>query len=414
MWLVFGLSVFTPCALLAAWIFLIIRKRRSLGAGTSEYQPIRVRDAFGLGLATIRRHRWIVLLPVLGRCVSFAASFPATYLAVKSDPQRFIEPAIAGPYGLSDAVIPFGSMLLSSLASALRQIDSAMLSPFHSRLIAGICFLGAAYLLLRRRRSDTAATIVPALTGRRKMLVGILFAGAGIACIVVFAALEGRVARRQFFWPWLWIVIMLLLLPVASFANATILSLMKAGLKKEEISFTQAIPEAESCFIPLLGFAFVSAFIGSSGFLPLIALPTGRTLNFVAGSVLPVVSVFLTMLITGVLAAMVSFVPAIIVDQRAPLISAFKRCLELWARHPRSAAAFVLASTGLLLIPEMLGQVEQWLYFPLGWTRAVFSFACSCLQIALGVLVMCSMIAFHRGIVAWQRPQDSPASSGDA
>lgn len=400
-WIAIILSMLTLLGALLLWLALIIRRR--LGMGSIE--PLRrfrwSSDIFGQGLAIICKRSLILILPLVAQAVAFTQALVSEHASLTG----FLEAVLEFPARLLDMFVPlllFVFLSLASFLSSLFQLYGAMIAPFGSTLVAGICFLGAAAFSLSPRASGGALSL-PGLADKKRRFLRFFSGLAGFILLSSLIIAAFKFKEKHSYW-WLSFLLSLLTLPVSAFAASTLLVLMKAADRNEELSLTKAISRAAESFRPLLYFGLITVLISSIGALPVYIGSSffTRSSEFGASRSWIIWPELVNTCGTGILTAMICFIPAIVIVRRVSLRSAANHCIDLWARYPLAAAKFVVFGSLFMTVAVIFQNLLQlppsqsengFIAFP-----HLFAFP----TIAVGVLVMSSMIVFYKKL---QDPQ---------
>ncbi len=165
--------------------------------------------------------------------------------------------------------------------------------------------------------------------------------------------------------------------------------------------FIFAFSKVDNYFKPLFLFVLFVITLSIIGSLPsYVSLLTGDSGAFSGDRLWK-----LTYALRGTLFGMIAFIPIIIVVKQKTFGAALDSCAELWARNAKSAAAFVIISTLLLLVPAALQIITDY-RFPnyLGWERQTIRFISSLYKVSAGTLIMCSMVVFCRTVIDPEEP----------
>ena len=378
--------------LLIGWLALVRRRYRELG----PMEPLRDRqwfiEVFKEGWKALRHCRWIMRFLLLAAIISFAESQIRTHIYLKKHPELLQR--IPDLYGHRKSL----SSLLGSLIHFLPydflrtagNLDSAMFKGFASMFVM-ICFItGITIVLFRSIPAGAEMTDNDSSLGKRKLL-GVA-AGAS-SMFLIFLFVKSFISGSGAFTFWMFLPTSLVGILFSAFKFSTFLPAIEAAGRDKDISFLEALSQSDNLIRSLFFYVVVIAAISAASSLSLyFMMATG-------GSSVGMGRLFqYNEAAKNILCAMLCFVPVIIVVQKASFKSAFIRCIDLWARQAKSAAVFLLISTLLLLVPNML-EGRLWNFFSY---RGLASYAIQILftlyKVSVGVLIMSSMVVFYKKI----------------
>lgn len=377
---------------------LIARRRRMSGATPQIKRYISYPELLREGFLVIRQCPWVLIIPLAASIVGFIASIPSTRALMRNRADAHHAPMFLVPGHSWFSELDLRAVITYFLDSAAL-INRAMLSGFHSYIMAAVCMFAFMFVLLRR---GSPAGIHSDFSHKAKMR-NVFGVAAGVAGLVPLIVLGIDAWRRwqTTSWqitPYYVLLRNFLLLPIwcaaGIFASATLLSAMNAAADKKRLSIMEAMSEVERYFLPLLCFALIETGVSLVAAIPLL-VPTEHL--SAGASFLNILLLLRAMQDT--LLVMICFVPAIIVVRRTSILPAFKHCIEIWARYPLSATSFVVLSAALLLPSPILLHHELYqLFWNRQWTIYIISLPVSLLRISVGVLVICSMVVFYKKV----------------
>jgi hypothetical protein len=395
-WITFGLSVLILIGLLLAFFALVARARLAIDHPSKlgfKWFP----DIFKQALALIRRCLWILIIPLTAEAIVFVQSLAYEEVSLinivegaREFPLRFLE--------MFDPLSFFGFLVFLQFFSSLFQLYSAMISPFSSGLIAGICLLGATVVFLIPKMSGAVSSLSNIKQGRRRFL-GVIAGVAGLFLLSDFVlSFFMKMPDMEYSFNFFWLkgrLLLLMALPVGAFAGSMLLVLAEAANEGENLTITEGMSRAVEHFRPLLYFGLVIFGIGL-----IVSLPLTVDYFFMQGSEpgnpRTIYSLWEAVLMpaASILIAMTSFVPAIIVIRRVSFVSAINHCIRMWARYPWAALKLVVFGGLLLTVAGILQHMFRFTSKSNVIIIApdIFSF----LKIAIGVFIVSSMVVFYK------------------
>ena len=298
-------------------------------------------------------------------------------------------------------------MVCSPGASEMGQLNSAMLNAIQTS-VAGLAFLLLiSYSMLKSRPEH------PDLSGRgfdpriKRWMIAFL----SLATFIYMAiAIWNFSLDRTEFQAWALIPMMIAYLMFSAFAYSLFIQSMDAADRGQAVSIGVAFSKMTEFFQPLFLFLLLVMALGIVAYLlSYVSYLTGNSGSFsVRGNLAHLLS--LTGELQSILLGMIAFVPVIIVVRRKTFSAAFNACAELWARNAKNAAAFVIISALLLLIPAALQIVIDY-RFPghrfnhyFGWANQTIRLISSLYKVSAGTLIMCSMVVFCRKATELEKP----------
>jgi hypothetical protein len=360
----------------------------------------RTSDIFAQGLAIIRGCWWILAIPLMGQALLFAASLMSGHAppiniagAIRQFPSRFLDMFV--PLSL------FVNLLLHHFFASLLQLYAAMISPFSSQLIAGICLLAAAVVLWNPKLSRSVLPL-PDIGERRKRFIGVVSWLGGLILLITFVlsffTKTSHLTKPAIFYWVRYQLLILMALPAGAFAGALLLGLMNFAADGEKPSIEQAASRAAENFLPLLYFGITTFVLIHLACLPWIMdsyLSMAGHRSALSGSSwwLPEMA---SLAVASFFTATISFIPAIAVVRRESFVSAFHHCVDLWACYPWAATRFVLFGVLLLAFLSILEPLFR--APPTGNIVVIAPNFFSFLRIIAGVLIMSSMVVFYKVI----------------
>ncbi len=387
-------SAVLVAAVLVGWLTLVARRYCELG----PMERIKNRgwfvDTFEQGLGIIRRCPWLLPLLLLAVLVSYAESQVRSYIYLQKHPALLEN--VAEFYqrraSFSSSIRASMRFLPFDLLGKAGQLNGAMLEGFHSGVVVAVFLVGVMAVLLRAAPAGNQT--VPVDSGlRNRKLLGI---AAGVAALIPILREVWFIHADPKVWPfWILLPVSLAGMLLYAFVYSTFLPAMETAGRGGTLSFAGALSQVDNHLRALFLFILFEAAVGTASTLTLLVASftgnpasSGSLWRYTQGAV-------------NILFAMICFVSVIIVVRRETVVSAFNHCINLWARHAKTAAAFVIIGAVMLLIPEILQRALHTV-FPYqgwkGWEIYVLRFVLSLLKVAAGVLVMSSMVVFYKKI----------------
>jgi hypothetical protein len=375
--------------LVPVFALFVVWKRLRTGHVKPTQELEWSRDIFGQGIEVIRRCPWVLVFPLITEVAWFIERIPYRYVKIQDhapDLEYLIPVTLRRvPHYLE--TIHF--RLPADFAEAASEIYTAMLSQ-EGTLVTFVCLSVTVVILLGHGspQSDSTSGI---LKTSKRWFWGVLFGLTSGAVLMSFIQNAERTLQNEPQTVWLPALVGVSGIFIVSLANAAILLLMDAAADGRELSLAGALSQVKTCSRALILFGLFMVGLTFAGTLPITLVPTTEfksryvaVLWHLGGSA------------EHVFKAMIAFVPAIVVVRRVQFLPAFKYCVELWARRPRSTAAFVVLSASLLLGPTVLIGHMNTLIYKSGWTGQLFHFLILSVKTAIGVLIMSSMVVFYK------------------
>lgn len=412
-WIANGIIFLIACSILAFLCALIVRRRREIGRPTAAGDLDWRSDVFGQSWAMIRRSPSALALPIGAVIVEFAGVAPSRVRLFMEYSEIADGSYIAFVTRLSVSPSWLFSATLSSIVKGLQSVDTAMVSAFSAYVPIAVCLCAGALVSFRPGLFGNPWPFSRIEEGRRKLL-GFAF-GLAVLFFVTFRFVLPRWFSGQYVILFLSAgILWLLILPVSTYARAVILLQIKAAASGERSSIKEAMARVGSCFRQLFYLSLITSGIGIILFLPGILL-----MGSMSGTV-----VTRRLLLLGVPSmpysiaiAMISFVSIIIVERETSLLSAFRYCIELWARFPRRAFIFVAVSALALATLSLLENPTNAISShdsPATHVALYFAgFVFSLIEAVCGVFIVGGMLAFYRKINESQEEPSPQTTDGD-
>lgn len=376
-----------------AWLAFIIRRRVATGPMTPLQSRDWFLDVFKGGLTIMRRCRWLLIIPLAAAGVQFCESLFWTSLYLNRNPAMAKRFSQREPEQLSEFLKLLIRDIPGDFLETAGEIDDVMLHVLRSPVVLGAFLLLVMIIVLRSRNNGTGVAVddshrrAPKWLGALSGLTGAVF--------LVIPILQNLLFKNEMYSSWIYVGVVLAFLIALPFAYALLIPAMDAADRGSALSFTAGLSTMERYFRPLFGYVLVS-----SAVVQIVLLPSSVHLLLDPYHEFDLDGLWLVKgALMCTLLAMISFVPVIVVVRRESLASALDGCVELWARHAKNAAVFILIGALLLLIPVMLeGKIYRLFSSHVGWEIKTLQVVLSLCKVAVGVLVMSSMVVFYKKI----------------
>lgn len=379
--------------LLLFFLVLVIRKIKLQGSPEPLKNLTWFSQIFKQGIRMIRTCPWILVLPFLGHILKTLETLPSVIKYIREHPEP-----IRGPMefsiGFFVRFLKYNPhTIFSSFIRALGQINTALFNQFYSILVIGITLLLVMFIVLRQ------TPLLPVDSANKsnnkgRMFLAIVSGVLGVAILIFYMMdrryeVEGELPFLLYF-----IVLGLLAIIVNALASTTVLLMMQAAVKKERLGFMEAVSKLNTCIRPMLIFFLI---ISGIGFLAHLSLWTQTLIK--GSQTMAGLSWSTTMtknFLHSMLLVMVAFVPVIIVTGEHSIFSSLERSAELWARHTKTVAVFVIISAFLLCIPSFIDFARSLVAPFMSWTGQAATFLTSSLKVVIAVIVMNSMFVLYK------------------
>jgi hypothetical protein len=386
---------FIIAALFIGWLGLIIRRNRLVGPANPLYAKQWYLNIYRRGWKIIVRCPWVLWLPLTGVIIAMAEGKIVKFLLLKRNPelQAVYEQYKNETLGTQSEAFPepLFVLLRNTLESAESLTDAVFTFLFRSHSFMAL-FLFSVMLILLKFRSPTGGS-ASKVSLRKRRFLGATSGIAGIMLLASYTLILFQVGsfQRPSFSLWAYFPVLIFYAFVSTLGYTTILFAMDAADRRESQSFPASVSEGVHNFGTLFPFFLFTAGIGFLiDLLPFHVMWILRAdvsvLDYLRGVFIGAKLIFL---IT------ISFVPLLVVIQRAPLKTAFDACITLWAKEWKNLSLFIIIGSLLLLIPVMMEsrvqETSNVVYIGLG---GIIGWLLQIIKTALGSFLLASFVVF--------------------
>jgi hypothetical protein len=392
-------SVLILVGLIGAWLVLITRKKRALGPIAPLHDREWFKDIFRQGLEILKQSRWIPAVLFAGVVVSACESQLFSLIYFQKHPEDVEKIPQYFPKNFEGYLSYLGREIIPKFFDAAGKLDSAMLHVLHSRIFMSFFLIIVMYALLRTGNTDFNND-GKGISKQIRTWLGVLSGLTGLSLFIVsIAIMTIKMGEHP---GWIFIPGPVAYVIAWPMAYALLIPSMDAAGRGQGWTFTTGLAKMEHYFLPMFYFALIMAAVGTAAFL-LVYVQSFLSTHYYGGSMSWWVW-RLKNILMQILTAMAAFIPVIIAVRQTSFTSAFDTCTKLWARHTKNMTVFIIIGAALLLIPEVLGSSIRHGIPYQGWEQRVISFILSLFKVAVGALIVSSMVVFCRKVMEEEEP----------